>query len=303
MAMAWCEDRRMMGHSVRDAQVALIRSVTERRADGVYQARLGDTVLRSAFQPIVELTGDGLRVAGYEALIRPFRKGRGISVETFFADVAPDDAMVIDRLCRALHFRNFATFGPKDASILVNVDPGAYGDLDLTDPTAFRALKCLSAAGLTPDRAIYEIIERSSTDERAIFAIASRLRASGIRIAVDDFGGQALDFARLAMLQPDLVKIDGSVLKKARAGGPHLKLLSRLCQFVGRFGIDLLIEGVETTADMETCRQVNPRYLQGYKFGRPVRRPLAAKVYAGRLARAGMQPVDCLDEKPAAAAG
>ncbi|HSG94849.1 MAG TPA: EAL domain-containing protein, partial [Afifellaceae bacterium] len=211
----------MMGISDRDAEVALIRSDTERRADGIYQARLGETLLKSAFQPIIEVTDDGLQVCAYEALIRPYRNGCRVSAEMFFADVAPDNTMLVDRLCRALHFRNFAAFGPKNASILVNVDPAAYGDLDLSDPTVFRALKCLSASGLTPDRVIYEIVERPSTDERAIFAIASRLRASGVRIAVDDFGGQVLDFSRLAMLRPDLVKMDGGVLQKARSGGPH----------------------------------------------------------------------------------
>jgi EAL domain-containing protein (putative c-di-GMP-specific phosphodiesterase class I) len=268
----------------------MIRSIVEQRADGVFQACWRGTVLRSAFQPIVEMTGDGLRVSGYEALIRPARNGRRISVGTFFADVAPDDTMLVDRLCRTVHYNNFAAFGPKDASLLVNVDPAAYGDIDLTDETAFRGLKCLTAAGLTPDRAIYEIIERPSTDERTVFAIASRLRSAGVRIAVDDFGGNALDFSRLAMLRPDILKIDGSVLQNARAGGPHLKLLGRLCQVASRFGIDLLIEGVETAADFEVCRQLNPRYIQGFNFGRPVKRPLAGEHYARRLARAAMQP-------------
>jgi EAL domain-containing protein (putative c-di-GMP-specific phosphodiesterase class I) len=301
MAMAVWEDGWMMGFSEREKEVARIGSIIEQRADGVYQARLGETVLRSAFQPIIEVTGDGLRVSGYEALIRPYRDGCAIPIETFFAEVAPDETMLVDRLCRTVHYRNFATFGPKDASLLINVDPAAYGDLDLTDETAFRALKCLTASGLTPDRAIYEIVERPSTDERTVFAIAARLRSAGVRIAVDDFGGQALDFSRLAMLRPDLVKIDGSVLRQARAGGPQLKQLNRLCQVVDRFGIDLLIEGVETTADLETCRQLNPRYLQGYNFGRPVKRPLPAEYYAGRLARAQMLPAGGVDEKPVAA--
>jgi EAL domain-containing protein (putative c-di-GMP-specific phosphodiesterase class I) len=291
----------MMGVSVREKEVATIRGLIEQRADGVYRARLGETLLKSAFQPIIEVTGDGMRVYGYEALIRPYRNGRRISAETFFAGVAPDETMLADRLCRALHFRNFAAFRPKDASILVNVDPAAYGDLDLTDQTAFRALKCLSASGLTPDRTIYEIIERPSTDENVIMTIASRLRSSGVRIAVDDFGGHSLDFARLAMLRPDLVKIDGSVLKKARAGGTFLKQLGRLCQAASRFGIDFLIEGVETAADLQNCRKLNPRFLQGYHCGRPVKRPLPAEVYARRLARAAMQPADCPDEKPVAA--
>ena len=292
----------MMGISDRDAQFALICGAIERRADGCYQARLGETVLRSAFQPIIEVTGDGFRVCGYEALVRPSRNGSPVFAEMFFANTPRDDLMFIDRLCRALHFRNFAAFGPKDATVLVNVDPAAYGDIDLTDPATFRSLRCLSEVGLKPQQAIYEIVERPSTDERAIFAIAARLRAAGVRIAVDDFGGKALDFARLAMLRPDIVKIDGSILQDARAGGPHLKQLSRLCQVASRFSIELLIEGVETAADLETCRLVNPRYLQGYNFGTPVKWPLAAEVYAHRLTRVQMQPAGDPGEKTAATA-
>jgi len=291
----------MMGISDRDAQFALIKSMIERCADGLYQARIGETIVRSAFQPIIEVTGDGLRVAGYEALVRPRCDGRGISVETFFAEIAADQATLVDRLCRALHFQNFAAVGPKDACLLVNVDPAAYGDIDLTDTAAFHSLRRLSDTDLKPQQVIYEIVERPSTDERAIFAIAARLRAAGIRIAVDDFGGQALDFARLAMLRPDILKMDGSILQEARSGGPHLKHLGRLCQVASRFGVDLLFEGVETVADLQTCRQFNPRYLQGYNFGRPVKRPLAAEHYARRLERAEMQPAAGLDDKPEAA--
>ena len=289
----------MMGNSDRDAQFALICSVIERRADGVYQARLGETVLRSAFQPIIEVTGDGLRVCGYEALIRPTRNGRSIPAERFFADSAPGEARLIDPLCRALHFQNFAAFGPKDATILVNVDPAAYGEPHLAEIAADFSLRRLVDSGLKPQQAIYEIVERPSTDESAIFAIAARLRAAGVRIAADDFGGQALDFARLAMLRPDIVKMDGGILQKARSGGPHLKHLSRLCQVASRFGIELLIEGVETAADLQTCRPLNPRYLQGFKFGRPVKRPLAAEHYAGRLTRAQMQSPGDPGEKTA----
>ena len=287
----------MMGVSEFKARFALISSMIERRADGVYQARLGETVLRSAFQPIIEVTGEALRVCGYEALIRPYRNGRLISAETFFADATPEETMLIDRLCRALHFRNFAAFGPKDASLLVNVNPAAYGDNELTGMAADYSLRRLSECGLKPQQVIFEIVELPSTDERAIFAVAERLRAAGARIAVDDFGGQALDFARLAMLRPDVVKMDGGVLRDARAGGTHLKHLGRLCQVASRFGIDLLIEGIETADDLQTCLRLNPRYLQGYNFGRPVKRPLATEHYARRLARAEMLLADGLDEK------
>ena len=280
----------MMGISGHDEQFALICGAIERRADGIYQARLGDTVLHSAFQPIIEVAGGGFRVCGYEALVRPYRRGCRVSAEMFFANVAPDDLMFVDGLCRALHFRNFAAFGPKDCSLLVNVEPTGCGGVDLAEMAAGGSLRHLADCGLQPQRVIFEIVERTSAGERAIFAVAARLRDAGARIAVDDFGGQALDFARLAMLRPDVVKMDGGILQQARAGGPHLKQLGRLCHVASRFSIELLIEGVETAADLQTCLQLNPRYLQGHNFGRPVKRPLAVEVYADRLARVSVGP-------------
>ncbi len=286
----------MMGVDELAAHYAQICNAIEKSADGFYQARLGETILRSAFQPIIEVTGESLRICGYEALIRPYRNGRRLSVETFFANAGAAEARLIDRLCRALHFRNFAAFGPKDTCLLVNVDPATYGGPDVAEMAATYSIRRLKESGLKPEQVIYEIVERPSTDERAIFALAAQLRASGARIAVDDFGGQALDFSRLAMLRPDIVKMDGGVLKEARAGGTHRKHLARLCQVVDRFGIDLLIEGIETADDLLTCRQLNPRYLQGYNFGRPVKRPLAVGHYAHRLNRAEALLTGGLDE-------
>ena len=158
----------MMGVSDLEARFSLISSMIEWRADGVVQARLGETVLRSAFQPIIEVTGDGLAVCGYEALIRPYRNGCRVSPETFFADAARDQVTLIDQLCRALHFRNFAAFGPDNTFILVNVEPAAYGDPEQAEMAAAHSLKGLSDSGLKPQQVIYEIVERPATDASVI---------------------------------------------------------------------------------------------------------------------------------------
>ncbi len=49
---------------------------------------------------------------------------------------------------------------------------------------------------------------------------------------------------------------------------------------------------METADDLAVCRQFDPRYLQGFVFGRPVKRPLAGEVYDRRLAEAQSQPAD-----------
>ena len=68
----------------------------------------------------------------------------------------------------------------------------------------------LSETGIDPHRVVCEVTEKETISQEALFALVASLRASGFRIAVDDYGAEDSDMNRVRELHPDIVKFDAS---------------------------------------------------------------------------------------------
>src|SRR5262249_2875296 len=95
------------------------------------------------------------------------------------------------------------------------------------------------------------------------------LRRAGFRIAVDDLGAGYAGLASFAQLEPDVVKIDMSLVRgihlnptKRRGGRPPVPLCSAR-------RVLMVVEGVETAAERDTLVELGCDLLQGYLFARP----------------------------------
>ncbi|HEY0121122.1 MAG TPA: EAL domain-containing protein [Rhizobium sp.] len=118
-------------------------------------------------------------------------------------------------------------------------------------------------------RLVIEITETampSSIQQAAAFVAA--IRATGARIAIDDYG---TGFSSASFTQRgcvDIVKIDGSFVGLSASQGEaalrHLVLQANV------LGQDVVIEGVETEADLQVARRAGARWFQGYFVGKPV---------------------------------
>ncbi len=107
--------------------------------------------------------------------------------------------------------------------------------------------------------------------------VLTQLSNDGIRISIDDFGTGKTSLSVISSLPTDCVKLDGSLLQVER---PDLSrgLLELGMKFAELVGAEVIVEKVETQADLELARQVGAQFAQGWLFGQPVDlRPEAAK--------------------------
>jgi EAL domain-containing protein (putative c-di-GMP-specific phosphodiesterase class I) len=95
------------------------------------------------------------------------------------------------------------------------------------------------------------------------------LRKRGAKIAIDDWGTGKTSLSVTSSLPSDFVKLDGSLLQVERPD-LSLGLLELGVKFADLVGAEVIVEKVETQADLDLARQVGAKFAQGWLFGQPL---------------------------------
>src|SRR5690606_12087135 len=99
-------------------------------------------------------------------------------------------------------------------------------------------------------RIVLEVTERASLDRLDnLRDRVARLRALGYRIAVDDLGAGYAGLSAFANLEPDVVKIDMSLVRDIENARTKQRLVRSLADVCGELGMKVVAEGVETAAE------------------------------------------------------
>jgi len=210
-----------------------------------------------AYQPVIwAQTG---KLFGHEALLRT--TDPELASATAFLDVAErlDRIPELGRLIRQRIAQNLAAL---PEAVLVNVHP-----LELMDPELGEDPDALSPFA---DRVVLEVTERASLEGLGDLRERGRqLRARRFRLAVDDLGAGYAALSSFASLQPDLVKIDMSLVHGLDQHPTKRKLVTSVVELCRDLGILVVAEGVETGAERDVLLRVGCDLLQGYLLGRP----------------------------------
>lgn len=114
---------------------------------------------------------------------------------------------------------------------------------------------------------VVEWIEEMASQEQ-IMAAARRLRRwrekFGIRIAIDDMGTGHDGMERFLAVMPDIVKIEGSMLHRARICEVHERAVRNMVNFVRNENALVVMEWIETPQDYKLSRDMGANYGQGY---------------------------------------
>ena len=176
------------------------------------------------------------------------------------------DDFVLDRSCRDLA-ANLAQSGD-NAAMHVNISASRLGTPDLE--MAVRDI--LARHALAAHHLVLEVTETGRIpDLRAAVESADRLRAMGVRLALDDFGAGYQTIVSLHQLPLDFVKLDFSVTADVgRPGAARSEALCRsLLTIAADLGLVVIAEGVETGVQAAALARLGCGYGQGYLFGRP----------------------------------
>ena len=214
-----------------------------------------------AFQPIVDM--ENRTVYSYEALLRG---SGGESAGTLLQSVSADQIYSFDEACRDKAIRAAARLGI-ECRINLNFLPNSvFGSGQYIDAS----LESARQAGFPIDRIILEVTEGEVIEDGPQFArLLNAYRRHGLMLAIDDFGAGYAGLNLLAEFQPDLVKLDMSLVRGVHTNGPRQAIVRGIWQVCNDLGIDVIAEGVETRSEYDWFADQGVRLFQGYFFARP----------------------------------
>ncbi len=233
-----------------------------------YRARFDQHHIGSVFQPIFTLAGQG--VVGYEGLLRAQRPlGINIPPPQLFAGQHDSAAVIdLDRLCRTLHVGNFSAQG-LEGWLFLNINPRVVVEGRLRS-TFFAEL--LQRFALPPERIVVEILESAIDDEAALAEAVDYYKDLNCLVAIDDFGAGHSNFERIMRLQPDIVKLDRSLLANADTLRTR-RILPNLVTLLHEADCIVVQEGINSEEDALRAMEANVDLVQGYYFARPNPQP------------------------------
>lgn len=115
-----------------------------------------------------------------------------------------------------------------------------------------------------------ELMEQESeTDINQFYGNLKRLKDSGFRIILDDFGNGVTSVKDIMRDPLDIVKIDRSVL--LAADNDQVKVAYRsMVEMAEGMGLQVVCEGIETEEQCRFAQEVGCHYGQGFLFYRPM---------------------------------
>jgi len=229
--------------------------------------------LRLVYQPVYRLA-DGVLV-GAEALLRWRHPQQGSIAPSVFIDVAEQSGLietlgpqVLRAACAdARRWQRMQQRGEEPLFVSVNVSPRQLSTGDL--PTTIA--ECLRETGL-PARLLH--IELTETaviaNEAHASELLTRLRGSGVKIWLDDFGTGFSGLSHLRRVPVDGVKIDRSFVADVPRDPDDLALTTAIIALAHSLDIIVVAEGVEKKEQHDALRERECDLAQGYWLGHPL---------------------------------
>lgn len=120
------------------------------------------------------------------------------------------------------------------------------------------------------ERLIFEIVETDHIDDmKLIRAFMSRFRSHGVKFAIDDFGSGYSNFSYIFSLNPDFIKIDGSLITQILKNEKMYIFVETMIELAHKMGIEVVAEHVSSQELYDALTKLNIDAMQGYFLGFP----------------------------------
>ncbi|RYC15276.1 GGDEF domain-containing protein [Ciceribacter ferrooxidans] len=228
---------------------------------------LAKLVVENALQPIVEIgTGE---VFGYESLMRGHeRLGFNSPLEMLDQAESAGDLLAFEQMVASRALAKFSAV-PNFAghTLFLNLDVRLipHGD-QLLDTL----LEHLRKANIPPSSVCFELSERFDNTSVPQFAeLVARMRRSGFKLAIDDFGVGHGEMKLLCDFPIDYVKIDRHFIAGLDENPRKRHLVRNIVSFSHVLGVRVIAEGIETEGEFLACREFGVDLVQGWYIARP----------------------------------
>ncbi|MCD6432800.1 MAG: EAL domain-containing protein [Sulfurimonas sp.] len=224
---------------------------------------IDDSKIISYFQPIIN--NQTKQIEKYESLVRLVDKEDKVLSPFFFLETAKK-AKYYSQITAIVLENSFNALNETDKEISINISV-----LDIEKHlTREKIFEFLEVNSQNLHRVVFELLEDESVkDFKLIKSFISDVKKMGVKIAVDDFGAGYSNFERLLDYQPDILKIDGCLIKNIDHDEFSLNVVETIVAFAKKQKIKTVAEFVENEKIFNILNNLGVDYSQGYYFGKP----------------------------------
>lgn len=255
-----------------------------------------DNEFKVHYQPIVSV-GRG-KVIGMESLLRASYHGEAISPEAIFSFARNEQCLyALDTSCQKHAIKEYV-MEDRDALLFINLEAALLRDyLQNLD----RILDEIDAIGIARESVVIEINEHAVEDDEHLVIISEECKKAGFLVAMDDVGNKNSNLYRMLKVEPDIIKIDRSIISDIHQNQIKQEEVRGLCQISRRIGAIAIAEGTESREEILACMLCGVDWFQGFYFDKAMPpQMINEKSYVDEcrlLAKEYQQRVDDLHQK------
>lgn len=221
------------------------------------------------FQPIISIKNK--KIFGFEALTRAKIDGKLIPPNILFQKAKEQNLIVeLDKITRLLAIDEFKKLYEKDKKLFLflNIESSII-DTDWSSHNLEFDKKLLKLE-IPTDRVVLEIKEDFIKNNQNLEGFCNHYRELGFNIGLDDFGVGLSSFDRLAIVKPDIIKIDRSLISNVRSNYFHREIVKAIANMSKQIGSLVLAEGIENLEDITSLLKHDIFLYQGFYFEKAV---------------------------------
>ena len=224
--------------------------------------------IEAHYQPIYRV-GD-LAVAGYETLARwPHRRLGLLEAHQFLpiaereGFLAAIDRLMIQQAAEALPLL-FTTSTVDEPFVTVNIESRRLQEAGFAE----EVLADLERRHLNPNGLLLEVVEVPDISDWTLLRHnAGVFQDAGIGIAIDDFGAGQANLGFLVRIDPDMVKLDSSLVRAAVSSRRGRDVARLAIEAARSSGARIVVKGIAEDAWIQPLRELDVDLMQGFALG------------------------------------
>ena len=217
----------------------------------------------SYFQPIIDNKTE--KIVKYESLVRLRDENDNILSPFYFLDAAKKSNYYL-KITNIVLEHSFTILKNCTSDISINLSA-----LDIEQKSMRKKIfELLELNKKDSHRIVFELLEDEAiNDFEVIKDFISEVKKYGVKIAIDDFGAGYSNYERLLQYQPDILKIDGCLIRDIDKSSYSLSVVKSIVTFAKEQNLQTIAEFIENEAIFKIVKELGVDYSQGYYFGKP----------------------------------
>lgn len=213
--------------------------------------------------PVFQKIKKSQKYETYECLVRIRQDGKLI-LPFIFLD-AIKKTKYYTELTKTMIKKSFEKFKDTDTHFSINLSFEDFSNKSLVKFIEDILKRTNMAHQLT-----IELIESESIDNFQIVKdFMKKMQNLGVKISIDDFGSGYSNFSHILELNPDSIKVDGSLIKNICKDKKSYIIVKTIINFAKELGVDTVAEHVHTLEVLEKAKELHIDGYQGYFIAKP----------------------------------